>query len=138
MRFFRDIIRRYGCAGIAVALAIWVRLLLDPVLGLGFPYATLFLAIVAVAWYGSLGPALLAVILGALSAVYFLVPPRGVLIAEGLDQQVGLLLFLSGGTGIALLGGAMHSVRRSARDRSADPLTPAPHLDEVDRDVTAP
>jgi PAS domain S-box-containing protein len=115
MHFSRDYVRRYGGAAVAVALAIWVRLLLDPLLGLAFPYATLLLAIVLVAWYGGLGPALSAVILGALSAAYFLLPPRGMFIPEGFDQQIGLMLYLSIGLGIALLGGAIDATRRSVR-----------------------
>ena len=36
---------RYGCAAVNIALATWVRILLDPALGDQFPYATLFFAV---------------------------------------------------------------------------------------------
>jgi PAS domain S-box-containing protein len=133
MHFARDYVRRYGCAAAAVALAIWIRILLDPVLGLGFPYGTLFFAIVLAAWYGGLGPALFAVILGALSADYFLVSPRGEFIVDGFDEQVGLLLYMGAGVGIALLGAAMES----AQVRSGEPGYPTTHTDEVHRNVSA-
>src|ERR1700730_3901882 len=133
MCFARDYVRRYGCAAVAVALAIWIRLLLDPVLGLGYPYATLFFAIVLAAWYGGLGPALFAVILGALSADYFLVSPRGEFIVDGFDEQGGLLLYMGAGVGIALLGAVMES----AQARSVEPRYPTTHTDEVHRDVSA-
>ena len=66
------------------------------------------------AWYGGLGPALTAVLLGALSAAYFLLSPRGSLAIPGWDQQVGMALYLSVGVGIALLGGSMGLARRRA------------------------
>ena len=33
---------RYSCAAVSIALATWVRRLLDPALGLQFPYATIY------------------------------------------------------------------------------------------------
>jgi K+-sensing histidine kinase KdpD len=62
---------------VTVALATWLRLLLDPVLNDQVPFPTFFLAMLLTAWYGGMWPALLAVILGALCADYFLMPPRG-------------------------------------------------------------
>lgn len=119
MHFAGGSIQRYGCAAVAVALAISVRLLLDPVLGLAYPYATVFLAIALAARYGGVGPALSAVMLGAVSVVYFLLPPRGALIPEGLDQQVGLLLYVSVGVGMALLGRATESGQSAAPQHEA-------------------
>ena len=99
--------RRYGLAVICVVLAIWIRRILDPVLGFQFNYATLFLAVLLSAWYGGLGPAVTSLLLGALAATHFLLPPRGFWWVEGLDQTIGMLLFLAVGAGIALIGGAM-------------------------------
>jgi PAS domain S-box-containing protein len=138
MHFAGGYVQRYGCAIVAVAIAIWVQHLLDPVLGLAFPYATVFLAIALAARYGGLGPALSAVMLGAVSVPYFLLPPRGVFIPEGLDQQVALLLYVSVGVGIALLGGAMDSARRTAQALSALPKYPASQMDQAERDELAP
>ena len=47
----------YGVAVGSVAAAIALRLVLDPMLGTRFPYATLFLAVLVSAWFGGLGPA---------------------------------------------------------------------------------
>ncbi len=49
---------RYGCAVVSIALATWVRLLLDPVLGNDLPFATLLFAVLLTAWYGGVRPAL--------------------------------------------------------------------------------
>jgi PAS domain S-box-containing protein len=116
-----SLLMRYGCAALCTALATWLRLLLDPVLGDQFPYATFFFAVLLTAWYGGFGPALAAVVLGALSSTYFLIPPRGNFAVERWDQQVGMVLYLGTSLGIALLGGAMRATqKRTARANKAE------------------
>lgn len=105
---------RYLWAPISVSLAVWGRLMLDPLLGNQFPYATLFFAVLVTAAYGGFGPAVVAVLLGALSSTYFLVPPRGSFRLEGRDQVVGMALYLSVSLGIAVLGGVMQGARSRA------------------------
>lgn len=102
---------RYGCAVVSVALALWVRLLLDASLGNTVPYATIFLAILLTAWLGGFRPALIAVILGGAGAIYFILPPRFSFSLAIADVRVGLFLYLAVGTGIALLGGLMHRAK---------------------------
>ena len=41
---------RYGCAAVSIALTTRVRRLLDPALGLQFPYATIFFAVLLTDW----------------------------------------------------------------------------------------
>jgi len=105
---------RYGGAVVCVAIAIWMRLLLNPLLGNQIPFATLLFAVLLTAWFGGFGPALVAVGLGALSATYFLLTPRGGFAPEGRDQWVGLLLYVFTSFGIAVLGGSMRAARRRA------------------------
>jgi two-component system sensor kinase FixL len=106
-------IRSYGVAFGSVAIMTEARLLLDPLLGYGNPYAMLFFAILVTACYG-VGPALTAVAVGALAADYFILPSRGSFMLEGLAAEVGMLLYLGVGIGISLLGGAMSaSLQRS-------------------------
>jgi PAS domain S-box-containing protein len=83
-------------------------------MGNQFPFATLFFAVLLTAWYGGFGPALVAVVIGALTADYFLIPLRGSFRVKGRDQLLGLILYLTVGFGIALLGGAMQAARRKA------------------------
>ena len=120
MDFAGHFFRRYGCAVLSVALAVSVRLLLDPLIGFAYPFATLFVAILVSAWYGGLGPALTAVVVGGVSAVYFLQPPRGVFLPAGWYQDVGLVLYTCAGVGISLLGGAVDFARRSAEAGNAE------------------
>ncbi|MBL8796325.1 MAG: PAS domain S-box protein [Planctomycetia bacterium] len=107
---------RYGCALVTVALAITSRLLLDPVLGLQFPFLTILLAIVVTAWCGGIRPALAAVVVGALAVDFFLLPPRWIFGLTGSDQQIGMVLYLITGLGIALLAGSMHHAQQALRE----------------------
>ena len=121
MRNTGSLLLRYGCAVVSIGVATGVRLLLDPVLGDQFPYATLFFAVLLTAWYGGFGPALAAVVLGAVSSAYFLIHPRGSFAVQGWDQQVGMVLYLATSLGIALLGGAMRAAaKRADRAREAE------------------
>ena len=104
----------YGIAVVSVALAVWVRFLLDPVIGNQLPFATLFFAVLLTSWYGGVRPALLAALLGGMAAWYFLLPPRNSFALHGLGQQVGVGLYFGISLGIALLGGAMQSARRKS------------------------
>jgi PAS domain S-box-containing protein len=116
-----SLLLRYGSAVVSIALATWVRILLDPALGEQFPYATLFFAVLFTAWYGGFGPALAAVVLGALSSAYFLIPPRGSFAVQGWDQRVGMVLYLAVSLGIALFGGLMRAAqKRAERAREAE------------------
>src|ERR1700676_4338401 len=105
----RPFMLRYGLAVAGIALATWVRVLLDPVLGDQSPFPTLLFAILLTAWFGGVRPALVAVILGVFSADYFLVPPRGSFGFKGAAQYVDLILYLAAGAGIAVLGGVMQA-----------------------------
>jgi PAS domain S-box-containing protein len=60
----------------AVATAVIVRWILDPLLGDYIPYATFFAAVAVASCVGGLGPALLAIVVGCVAVQYFFVPPR--------------------------------------------------------------
>ncbi len=110
----RSLVLRYGLAAVSIALAVCARLLLDPLLGIQFPFATVFFAVLLTAWYGGFGPALVAVVFGGLCADYFLIPPRGSFGSYSLDQGTGMALYVATSLGIALLGGAMRAASQRA------------------------
>ena len=66
---------RYGAAVVSVALATAIRLPLSNALGTRLPFTTYFIAVILVAIYGGLGPALISVALGAVLGTYLFVPP---------------------------------------------------------------
>ncbi len=104
-RLPRTDVLRYGSALIGVALAVIARLVLDPVLGGLFPFATLFLAVLVVAGYAGRGPALLTTGLGAVASARFLLPPRDSFAVQGFENQAGLVLYLAVSLGIACWAG---------------------------------
>jgi len=112
---------RYGIAVVSVALATWIRLLLDPVLGDLSPFPLFFFAVLVTARYCGLRPALTAVVLGVFAADYFLVTPRGDFGFKGTAQYIELLVYLGVSAGIAVLGSAMHtaSLRQNRNLRDA-------------------
>jgi PAS domain S-box-containing protein len=104
----------YGGAALAVGLATAVRLLLDPVLEDRAPFFTYLLAILVVARYGGLGPALAALALSWPAVAYFILEPRGSFAIDKPEQQEGFVLFTLVGIIVAVLGGSLRSAQRRA------------------------
>lgn len=110
---------RYGVAVAAVAVATGLRWWLDPKLGEAAPFAAYYGALIVTAWYGGLGPTLLAVVLGVLSADYFFLSPRGSLavldfVPFPVEHQVSAFLFVLVGVVVAVLTESLHASRRRA------------------------
>jgi len=101
-------------------MAIALRRLLDPFLGDSFPFATLFFAIILMAWAWGGWSALTTAWVGGIAADYFLLSPHGSFALERKDI-IGLLLYLITGLGTASLGGMMHRARQRA-ETSANAL----------------
>ena len=98
----------------AFSARIVLRLLLDPLLGTRFPFATLFFAVMVAAWYGGFRPALFAALLGGVGSAWFLLPPRHTWALSDSENLAGISLYLAVSTGIALLGGGMSTARKQA------------------------
>ena len=83
----------YAVTILAVALAVAVRILLDPYLGDHVPFATFFVAVIVSGWVGGFRPALLATLLGFVCAAFYFVPPRFTFIAPTGHHLVGLGMY---------------------------------------------
>src|SRR4051812_7967407 len=118
----RSTLVRYGVAFAALALATAARFALDPALGDHLPFVTYFVAIMAVARYGGLGPSLVTLALGSLAAIYFFVPPRGGLVPQGLPHLVGLGLYFFVGIVSALLCEALRAAQRRSEASALEAL----------------
>lgn len=94
---------RYGIALISTALATVLRWWLDPVLESHIPFTTYYAAIMITAWYGGLGPSILALVSGALLASILFIEPRGSILIYDLEHQVGLVLYFLVGLTVTLL-----------------------------------
>jgi two-component system cell cycle sensor histidine kinase/response regulator CckA len=66
---------RYGAAVAATIVATLIRLALAPLVGAAAPFATYFVAILLVVWYGGFRPAVLSILLSAVAGTYFFVSP---------------------------------------------------------------
>src|SRR3712207_4920218 len=68
---------RYGVAVIAIALALGIKLLLDPLMADQSPFLLFAAAVMVAAWFGGLGSGLLATAVGAVVADYYFLAPVG-------------------------------------------------------------
>ena len=108
----RSLLLRYGAAVVATVLATLLRKLLDPLLGDVSPFSAYFVAIMFTAWYGGLGPSVLALVSGALLASFLFIEPRGSFAIHDLEHQVSLGLYVFVGVVVALLSESLHANRR--------------------------
>src|SRR5215210_5976941 len=113
MKRFLDIALRYGVAALAVGVVLVVKLLLDTWITAESPFLLLAGAVVVGAWFGGLGPGLLATALGALTANYFFLHPEGSFTGPGVAFLPLLLFTLQG-----LLISSLVEALRTARDRA--------------------
>ncbi|MFL5401343.1 MAG: PAS domain S-box protein [Gemmatimonadales bacterium] len=106
-------LRPYGWALVAVAIAIAIRQALEPVVGSGVPFITVFPAVFIAAYIGGFGPTLLATLLSALVSMYLFIEPRHSMALSDPVAQIGVTLFVISG----LLTGALGESRLRAHQR---------------------
>lgn len=110
--------RHYLSAIVAVAMALLLRYLLNPVLGQQGPYLILTLPIVVAAFYGGFGPALLATALGTLAGTYLFIERAGgtreLLQPENVTR---LILFVAIGLAISMMGGQLRRSRNALAEK---------------------
>jgi PAS domain S-box-containing protein len=109
LQFPRFWLLRYGVALLTVALAVLLKLLLDPLLSIESPFLLFIVAVVVSAGNGGLGPGLLTTALAALISAYFFIPPAYSLLLCW-DDIVQLDLFLL----VALLLGVLTATHKQA------------------------
>jgi len=104
----------YGVAVFASIAAWALRAALDPLLGDQVAYAPLLLSVAFAAWFGGLGPAVLATILGGLVSWYAYLNPHEHFGALSVQDSVQLGLY---GAAAFCIGG-IASALRAARERA--------------------
>ena len=102
----------YGVAVVATGVTFVVRLLLWPALEDAVPLMAFFPAVIIAAYFGGLGPGLLATLLGAFIGNVVFTEPHFSLGIKSLKAVVGLPLFLLGGVMISILSESLHRTRR--------------------------
>ncbi|MGO9108412.1 MAG: PAS domain S-box protein [Thermoguttaceae bacterium] len=111
-KHWRSLLIRYGTAVVATLLATLLRKLLDPILENTAPFSAYYAAVMFTAWYGGLGPSLVALVSGAVLADRLFIEPHLSLFASNLEHQVGLGLYVAVGVVVALLCESLHASRR--------------------------
>jgi signal transduction histidine kinase len=94
----------YGLAVLTVSAALLCRAVLSPEFGSHYPYHTVWLAIIFVAWYCGVGPSILAVGIEALGIWYWFLPPYHSLSGKNHVEYFGMFGFLAFSAAIVALG----------------------------------
>ena len=95
---------RYAVAILAVAVALYLRYLLIPLLGIKNPYHTVWLAVAFSAWYCGIGPSIVTTILSTLGVWHWFLPPPHSFAIQNRTDTYGMLGFLVFSAAIIVLG----------------------------------
>src|SRR3984893_14279616 len=116
----------YSVAVVAPVVSLLVRWPLWPVLGDAVPHMTFFPAVMIAAYFGGFWPGLLATIVSAVTANYFLTEQLPSFQVKSVNDVVALILFVLVGTIISGLCESLHRARRrivaDERRRAAEAL----------------
>ncbi len=110
-------IQRYSVAVVAVAIAFAIRYGIYGTLDNRLPFAFFTSATLIAAWYGGLGPGLLAALAGLVLADYFFLPPRQPGEAFGEVERTGIGIYAMNAALIVLLFALMHTRLHDLEDR---------------------
>jgi len=114
----RGIAVRYAAAVGATLLALAITFPLAPYLQRVI-FVLFWPAVIGAAWFGGVGPAVLASVLSVLVADYFLIGPPGQLTVASPEDLIPLAVFLFSSTAVALLTDATRTARRTAAQAAA-------------------
>ena len=125
-------IAAYGGAVAVTLTAVLMRWALDPWLGFDVPYATLYGAVAIAVWFGGLGPAVMAMVLGYAIINVRYISPYGELAMNGPADAIGLALFALSSSLIIVLGEAMRRTRDRYRASEVELKERAAQLQRAD------
>jgi PAS domain S-box-containing protein len=108
----RTLTSRYGAAVLLSLAALAVRVALHPVLGDAVRLQMFTLAVVLSAWWGGLGPGLVATALGAGAGTFFFLDPTGSFRLQAAGDGVRIGVFLLNGIAISWIAEALHRAAR--------------------------
>ena len=104
----------YGASALALAVAVLLRWLLDPLLGDAVPFVLLYGAVAAAVWFGGVGPGVMVSLLGYLSSQWLFMPPRGQIALDAPAALAVLAAYLLTCTMVIALGVALRRAGRRA------------------------
>ena len=126
---------RYGVGVASVTLALGLKQLLDPLMTQHSPFLLLAGSVMVAAWFGGLGPGLLATALGAISADYVFLSPVGSFSGLAGKGTLPLFLFVLQGVLITSLAHALDLARHRAEASALQALRNQEKLAEREREL---
>jgi PAS domain S-box-containing protein len=90
----RGWLKNYILGFVALAAAVLLRWVLDPLMGDALPLVTLFGAVAAAVWLGGYRLAIPVALLGYAACHYLFIPPRGQISFDSFGDVVGLIAYL--------------------------------------------
>jgi len=128
----KSISARYAVAVVAVGIAFALRYGLYGTLENRIPFAFFTLATLISAWYGGLGPGMLAAVSGLVLADYFFLPPHSPDGGIGETERTSIGIYAMTSTLVVVLFWHLHNKLRDAEDRlhrleGGAPAVGAPH-----------
>ena len=123
----RSALLRYSVAVLAVVLALLSKLALEPLIVQETPFLLVFAAVIVSAWYGGLGPGLLATVAAGLATDYFFLPPTSAFSGFG-GEAIPLVLYTLEGL---LINGVVVGLRRAMQRAEASTREARRHQEEL-------
>jgi signal transduction histidine kinase/CheY-like chemotaxis protein len=119
----RSVALRYGSAVVSIALAMLVRLWLEPVLNGHYTFTLFYAALIFTAWYGGKGPSLLAILLGLLAGILLTaLSPHGRANITSEEYIIGIALYCLIGLLSVFFSESLRLARERAEVNAADAL----------------
>jgi two-component system sensor kinase FixL len=123
----RGVMKQYGIAILAIALALAVRLALTSILGGGASYLFFLPAVLIASALGGLGPGIFATVLGLLLGLFFIADFRSVSTAD----IVNAVAFTMVGVGASWRGELLHRSRLAGAASAEAAYTREAHLQSI-------
>jgi len=111
--------QRYAVALLVTAVALGLRALLTPLWGDALPYFTLYPAVLVAAWYGGLGPGVVATMASTLTATVLWVHPRWTADPHDVASIVGVVGFVVLNAAVCVLVARLRRANEIAGERMA-------------------
>ncbi|TAJ98986.1 MAG: PAS domain S-box protein [Candidatus Manganitrophaceae bacterium] len=103
----------YGIAVLSSLLATLVKLFLDPFIGEPTPFLLFSIPVIASAYYGGVGPGLLATGFCTLATWYLFLPPSFSFALERPGMIIQLILFVLEGGAVSFISGRLRRAKRN-------------------------
>jgi two-component system CheB/CheR fusion protein len=129
----RDRILKYAFSLFAVAIATYVRVLLNPILEDRLPFGFYTLTVMLVAWICGVGPSIMAIVVSAISAAHFIIPPHNTLHIKDPADQFATLVFLVVGTVFVALFSRLAYQRNRAMQQAIENVDLNKKLCDLDK-----